>query len=285
MSFACRASASRASRRDCVFVPSPPRPVAPPHRPRLPTRRRAAAAAAGAVLLLSAPVSAARERAHKAVSVSAAWSPGSSVDSLTAGSPSRVVVGFVNAGPDAFNVTGITGWLTDVYEGGRVLANLTGSAVGEVVEAGGELALEFVVKPPRFPRADFPLRARLALAVYYEDEEGASYRSAFLNETVSVAAPKWVQTKEWWATVVLLAAAAAVVVFIGGVPFGFLDERRARDAARAAAAARAASAAARPAARTAAATDAAAAVDAGAGGPASFDDLVIKAKKTPKKAE
>jgi hypothetical protein len=97
--------------------------------------------------------------AHPDVETSAAL-VGASVDAIAVGNVLTLVCGIVNNGETALNISGIMGSLNDPADFARYLHNFSGLAVGEVVEPGAEMSLEYRVPVPiGFP--DYPVRRRL----------------------------------------------------------------------------------------------------------------------------
>jgi translocon-associated protein subunit alpha len=97
-----------------------------------------------------------------------------------------IVCGFANEGNTPLNVSGIMGSVNNPLNFKQYYQNLTGVAVGEVVDAGSEAALEYRFQLP-LPEA---MEVQVALTVFYEDDD-EYFTTTFFNETISfVEAPK-----------------------------------------------------------------------------------------------
>lgn len=93
----------------------------------------------------------------------------------------------INNGESPLNISGIMGSLNDPDNfKGAYLENFTGMPVGEVVEPGGELSLEYRV----LPRVPGPMPAQLSALVFYEDAD-MYYASPCFNQTVVFVKGEW----------------------------------------------------------------------------------------------
>jgi hypothetical protein len=95
---------------------------------------------------------------HPDVETSAAL-VGTTVDAIAVANVLTIVCGFVNNGETAVNISGIMGSLNDPVDFARYMHNFSGVAIGEVVEPGGEMSLEYRIQIPLgFP--EYPVRGR-----------------------------------------------------------------------------------------------------------------------------
>jgi hypothetical protein len=112
-----------------------------------------------------------------------------------------LVAGFVNGADIPLNISGIIGTLNDPATGQSVY-NLTGQAVGEVVEPGSEMSLEYRFMPPQFP--SYPFELQLALSVFYEGD-GMGFSNSVFNQTVL-----FVEASQSWESTDFLPYALAI---------------------------------------------------------------------------
>jgi hypothetical protein len=116
----------------------------------------------------------------------------------------------VNEGSTPLNISGIMGSVNDPLNFRRFLVNLTGVAVGEVVDPGSELALEYRFGLP-LPE---PMDVQVALTVFYEDDS-EFFTSTYFNETISfVEAPKPWNARAAVPYAAGLAVVAAVAIMV-----------------------------------------------------------------------
>jgi hypothetical protein len=124
---------------------------------------------------------------HHDVEVSSSLLGGTTVEAIPAGEVIQIICGFVNNGDTMLNISGIMGSLNDPADFAQYMHNFSGLAVGEPVEAGGEMSLAYPIPVPRFP--DYPFTLQMAITVFYEDDS-EYYSTTFFNETVTFHEPK-----------------------------------------------------------------------------------------------
>ena len=92
-----------------------------------------------------------------------------------------IVVSLVNKGELPLNISGIMGSLNDPTDFSRYLANFTGMPIGELVDAGTEMGLQYAIETSIIPS---PTEGQLAITVFYEDGK-RTYATTFFNSTIT----------------------------------------------------------------------------------------------------
>lgn len=133
------------------------------------------------------------------------------------GELTSVICNIINTGESPMNVSGIMATLNSPIEFSRVLHNFTGYGVGELVEAGEEMTLEYRMAIPIIPEE---MELQLAATLFYEDKAGRTYANTFFNKTLTFVQPPTKLGVRQVLPILLSAALAAFgVYFLRNVAF------------------------------------------------------------------
>jgi len=105
---------------------------------------------------------------------------------ITAGQVVEVLLGFVNNGEQEFNITHIGASLNHPQDFKYYIQNYTKAEFGLLVQPKEQVSVSYRFRPdPLIEPRDFGL----VVSVYYQDESGANFTTAFFNGTISIVEP------------------------------------------------------------------------------------------------
>lgn len=85
---------------------------------------------------------------HPDVTTSVALVGATGENVIEAGTVVKAVITMINDADVPLNVSGCIGSLNDAFDYSKFMYNFSGSPVGEVVEAGGEMTVTYTIKTP-----------------------------------------------------------------------------------------------------------------------------------------
>lgn len=131
---------------------------------------------------------------------------------IAVGKEVAVLCGFVNAGDEPLNVTGIFGTLNEAADYSKVLMNLTGQGINEQIEGDSENTYSYRFRMPK-DLQPLPQTLQLALHIVFSEEDAgpaSQQLRTFFNETVEFVEA---ETEQNWGA--LLSKIVFTVVCIG----------------------------------------------------------------------